>query len=96
MPFCEAITNKGRLVQGVEVRQEDGCMRVPWINCREGEKLAVLIDRMHSHAWLLASPEDCKALAAAHGYELAEPEPRQLFVEKIGKLVLLHSSLARW
>lgn len=69
----ELITSRGRIFRGIGVRYEAGEIRVSWVRMAEGETIAILIDRAHSQVRLYAPFEECKALAARHGYELAEP-----------------------
>ena len=69
----EIITTKGRLLRGIQVRFEADELRVSWVRMAEGEECAILIDRAHSQVRLYAPFEDCKVLAAQHGYDLVVP-----------------------
>jgi hypothetical protein len=86
----EIITTKGRLLTGVQVRFENGDLHISWVKMAKGEAVAILLDRARNQVRLFAPFEDCKALAAKHGYELAVPrQPEESLLEHVQRFLAM-------
>ena len=69
MGWWEIITDRGRSVASIVVRFDGRELRVSAYGLAPGERPAVLIDHLKSHAYFFDDCGRCERLLSEHGYE---------------------------
>jgi len=84
------IKTKGRLLEGFLVVFVQGEIRLSWVTLREGEQIAILIDRLNNKARLYSPLDECQRLASQHQYELVDSQAKdETFVRRIERVLEL-------